>query len=535
MEQRIAVYLRLSLEDVDLRTNRSKDESNSVGNQRLLIRNFIAKRGKLSKLPVSEFCDDGFTGTNFDRPQFQTMLELVKGGEISCVIVKDLSRFGRNYLEVGDYLEHIFPFLGVRFIAVNDSYDSDDYIGATGGMDIAFRNLIHQKYSQDLSEKVKSAMHMKMAKGKYVNHAPFGYMKSPHDKHRIIPDPATAPIVRAIFDEVIAGRTTTEVAADLNARRVPTPIECREWKERVTLEGRRPIWNHRTILRIIRELKYTGAMVNHTRENKHIRDKNQRRVPPSEWIITEGMHEGIVSKEEFDEANSMISTMSGGKKKPRDFTDRVYYCGHCGRKLRKSVNYNRYFACETSLYQPDAECGNYRWEQTALETVVLEAYKGQLLLLEKRLEQVRKKEKKNVALDFVSELHRLDKALETCNAEKLQRYEQYRSGEISKDAFIELKAKLMDKAKNLEEDRCEIEKQRVLHQQTSLESEMLAGAIENVMECVDTDETLKMQMYADIERVRIFSNDEIKIQWKFEDWFADDADSASEYERPNAK
>ncbi len=145
MENYLAVYLRLSQDDVDIKTNALKDESDSIHSQRLLIKRYINDQTDLRQLPVIEFVDDGYTGTNFDRPKLQEMLSMVRSGRITCIIVKDLSRFGRNYLEVGDYLEHIFPFLNVRFIAVNDHYDSNSYIGTTGGIDVAFRNLIYQR------------------------------------------------------------------------------------------------------------------------------------------------------------------------------------------------------------------------------------------------------------------------------------------------------------------------------------------------------------------------------------------------------
>ena len=154
----LALYLRLSQEDEAAR-GKLKDESNSIHSQRLLLRQYVKEHEDLACLPIREFVDDGFSGTNFDRPQFQQMMAQVKAGEVGCILVKDLSRFGRNYLEVGDYLEHIFPFLGVRFIAVNDHFDSQEYVGMTTGIEVAFRNLVYQRYSQDLSEKVKSAMH----------------------------------------------------------------------------------------------------------------------------------------------------------------------------------------------------------------------------------------------------------------------------------------------------------------------------------------------------------------------------------------
>lgn len=519
MEQKIAIYLRISLEDVDL--GRNKDESNSVGNQRILIRNYIARSSELSVMPDIEFCDDGYTGTNFERPQFQAMIDLVKAGKISCVIVKDLSRFGRNYLEVGDYLEHIFPFLGVRFIAINDNFDSSDYIGVTSGIDIAFRNLIHQKYSQDLSDKVRTAMRMKMVKGKYVNHPPYGYMKSSQDKHQIIPDPETAPVVREIFEAVMAGRTTREIAVSLNLRQVPTPMVYKGWKERRELAGRLQFWNHRTILRIIKDLKYTGAMVNHKCENRNIRDKSQQRLPQSEWIITEGMHEGIVTKEEFQAAGEAIRKVMKGVRKTPKSLNRVFYCGHCGRKLRKSCNVNEYLACDTLLYQPDAVCGGYRWKAQDLESVLMEAYKRQLLILGNKLKEVYAEKGKEEPVDIVSRLHLIEKQLNVLKQEKLQRYEEYRAGQISKDGFLKCKAEILEKMVRLETKKTEAEQQLALHQQTNVKNENMVAVLAATTSAANvSDKELRTQMYGDIDRVLIFSNEDIKIQWKFADLYA---------------
>ena len=158
MKKQVAIYLRLSQEDLYKGTNTIKDNSNSIILQRLLINRYLDQTPDLCGLPRLEFCDDGFSGTNFKRPNFERMIDCVKDGEISCIVVKDLSRFGRDYLEVGDYLEHVFPFLGIRFLSVNDHYDSVKHKGRTIGMDVAFRNLIYDYYSKDLSKKVKTAM-----------------------------------------------------------------------------------------------------------------------------------------------------------------------------------------------------------------------------------------------------------------------------------------------------------------------------------------------------------------------------------------
>ena len=171
MAEKLAAYYRTSLEDFN-RAHGLADQSQSIGNQRKVIMEYLHGSEELSGCSVLEFIDDGLTGTNTDRPQFQAMIEAARRGEVSCIVVKDLSRFGRNYLDVGDYLEHIFPFLGVRIVAVNDGYDSQNYIGMTGGMDVAFRNFMYENYSRDLSIKVRSAMQARMKDGRFVNHVP---------------------------------------------------------------------------------------------------------------------------------------------------------------------------------------------------------------------------------------------------------------------------------------------------------------------------------------------------------------------------
>ena len=198
MPKAVALYLRLSQEDVDIRRNAAKDESNSISAQRSLITRHINEIPDICDLPRLEFCDDGFSGTNFSRPDFQRMIDLTKQGEIGCIVVKDLSRFGRDYLEVGDYLEHIFPFLGIRFISVNDHYDSSAHDGKTVGMDITFRNLIYDYYSKDLSSKVKTAMRSKQEKGEFITCFTYGYKPSPENKHKMVIDEPAAEIVREI-------------------------------------------------------------------------------------------------------------------------------------------------------------------------------------------------------------------------------------------------------------------------------------------------------------------------------------------------
>lgn len=210
-------YRRLSVED-----DRHRDR-HSLENQENIILDFLKTHPDIRLVEV--YTDNGETGTKFDRPGIKRVLELVRQRKVAAILVKDLSRFGRNYKEVGSYLEQVFPFLGVRFISVNDGYDSNEYIGSTGGLDIACKALVHDLYSRDISRKVKSSRYARLRRGDYFcSVAPYGYVKSSEDKHRLVIDPPAAKVVRRIFDMTLAGFCTTEIARTLNLEDVPSPL-----------------------------------------------------------------------------------------------------------------------------------------------------------------------------------------------------------------------------------------------------------------------------------------------------------------------
>ncbi|WP_286081493.1 recombinase family protein, partial [Parablautia intestinalis] len=197
--KKTAMYIRLSDEDNNV-DGIVKAESNSVAAQRILIRDYMQRNNLPVPADALEYVDDGFSGTNFQRPAFRRMMDDAKSGKIGCIIVKDFSRFGRDHLETGNYLERIFPLLGIRFISVNDQFDSEDCMGMTGGMSVALKNIINSMYSRDLSKKVKSAMGTRAARGEYMGaFAPYGYLKNPENVHQLIPDKEAAEVVRMIF------------------------------------------------------------------------------------------------------------------------------------------------------------------------------------------------------------------------------------------------------------------------------------------------------------------------------------------------
>lgn len=516
MPKAIALYLRLSQEDVDIRRNDAKDESNSISAQRILVERYIDENADLSNLPRIEFCDDGFSGTNFSRPDFQRMIDLAKQGEIGTIIVKDLSRFGRDYLEVGDYLEHIFPFLGIRFISVNDHYDSFNHDGKTAGMDITFRNLIYDYYSKDLSAKVKTAMRSKQDKGEFITCFTYGYKPSPENKHKMIIDEPAAEIVREIFDAIIAGKTTSEVAANLNARGIPTPNEYKKVRRR---EDTEPQWTHPRITYMIRNIKYTGVMTNHTRESRFIRDKNQRRVPMSEWIIHPDAHEAIIPREKWEQANEMLRNPKKVSRSVLEQPDRVYYCAHCGRKLRKTYGLDQYYSCVSAKYHHESECSGIRLKRSEMEEILVEALRAQINFI-KQLQETKKKEKVSPSVELYRAIAQLEKELEQLRSKKLERYEAYRSGEISREQFVTVKDQITKQTDELTVKKEQLERDyKALIQAKQNEANAKAEVSQAEKVLADIDAGLREHLYEAIEQVIVSSNNEIEIKWVFADVF----------------
>jgi len=520
MTQHLAAYSRTSLEDYG-KAHLLIDQSYSIVSQRSIINNYVADHPDLAKFPIVEYIDDGFTGTNFDRPRFQEMLAAVRRGEVACIVMKDLSRLGRSYLEVGDYLDRMFPSLNVRFIAVTDRYDSNDFLGMTSGMDVAFRNFIYDTYSKDLSVKVRSAMRTRMENGKFVNHTPYGYMKSPADKHLMIPDPQTAPVVQQIFKAIIAGKSTSEVAKSLNAQEIMTPLQYKEHRIKPTCQNRKLLWSHTNVLNILHNLKYTGAMVNHTRESRHLRDKNQRRTAPDEWIITENAHEALVSTEEFVAANDMLRNPKTPSQKRPPSIDRVFFCGQCGRKLQKTYGTDAYFSCSTPKYQDDCSCSKSRYSKADLEAILLPAYRVQLSLLGVQASHHVDRNKSMDAHSYIKKMARIEKSIAACDTQKLSLFEAYHSDTIDLEVFLERKKALSDQQAQLQAEYKNAETEYAEKKQEFERSQEESRLIDEYLtgQSLPNDKALE-KMYEAIDRVTIYGADEIEIRWKFDDLFS---------------
>lgn len=287
---RAALYTRLSREDGD------KPESDSIANQRSLLEDFAARQPDLQV--IGQYSDDGFTGTNFQRPDFQRMIADIEAGKINCVIVKDLSRFGRDYINSGRYLERWFPEHGVRFLAINDHIDSEN---GPYDMLLPFKNVFNEQYARDISNKVKSAMQSKQRQGQFIGaFASYGYRKDPEDHNKLLIDPCAAAVVQRIFDLYEQGNGKIRIAKLLNEEGIPCPSEYKKLNGERYHNGQKlgktTYWTYSTIHRMLKNQMYIGNM-EQGRAPRQIMHGRAKQLDRSQWTVVEGTHEPIISRD----------------------------------------------------------------------------------------------------------------------------------------------------------------------------------------------------------------------------------------------
>lgn len=518
----LAFYIRLSEEDADLKSS-GKAESNSVTNQRKLLRDYYEQHTELCEYEVVEFCDDGYTGTNFDRPQFMLMMEQIRRREIQAIMVKDLSRFGRDYLEVGAYLELILPLFGTRFISANDNFDSDNFIGTTGGLELALRNLINGLYSRDLSVKVRSANKTRSRRGEYWGGSAFyGYRLDPKDKHHLLVDQETAPVVVRIFEECIAGRTAAQIARALNDDGIPSPASYKEkngefYNGRILEEN--PIWVACTVLRIIKDERYTGKMISNKRETVGISTGKMRALPRSEWIIVEDAHEAIISQSIFSEADasrrSRIKTVNQNTAGER--ADNLFVCGYCGRKLQKSKGKVTHLFCLKAGVSSNADCTRLHEPIETLQSSVLEVVKMLAKTLAEKAVQVKANANREEPL-LEKKAAMLKRTLQRAQNSKLDLYEEYRNGRMTRDKFI---AAQEERQTAIDSMRDELAATEAMITKLRAGKEKAAVLEADAKGIQLLNEYRPKELRKLIEKVRVYENGRIEIDFRCHDDFTE--------------
>lgn len=474
-KRRVAFYIRLSDADEEVKAG-TKDESNSITGQRKLLYSFIKGKEEFTGFEILEYFDDGYSGTMFNnRAEFQRLIQDAEYGRFECIIVKDFSRFGRDYLEVGNYLEFVFPAMGMRFISVNDNYDSDRNFGVTGGMDVAYKNLIYQLYSMDLSRKVKSARRTRNLSGEYTAaFVCYGYKKDPKDKHKLIIDEEAAKVVVEIFSLIIAGYNTSEVARILNERKIPTRVQ-NQWKngtKYVPVHNKGDyVWDNTEILAIVQNEQYKGIMIQNKCEvvgfgdNKKIRKRDKK-----DWSIVENAIPRIVSDEVFNEANERIMSQSRGVEKGKKKSQiNLFICPYCGRKLVNSgaLKYNPKLICPKRRMLRESECQKIIMLRSEAQDKVLEITKEicNTLIQDEELKTVSKNEEKVISNeDLIRELRaEYDRISNTT----VSYYQSYREGKYSKEEYVKLRTTNQELMEDLENQISDLQEKEAIQQPKS--------------------------------------------------------------------
>ena len=425
----IALYIRLSLED-------EKYDSMSIENQQNLLREKAMSLPEYSNSEVKEFIDNGYTGTNFERPAFQQLLELVKEGKISTILVKDLSRLGRNSLETSYFIERVFPIYRVRFIAVSDCFDSAEHKGDTGGIELAFKCLINECYSRDMSIKSKTAKLARMKRGEYQSKiCPYGYQKGADG--RLVPDEETADNVCRIFEWAASGFNATQIAQKLYEMKIPTPGEVKVMRGSKTHDVSRVngVWCVSTVLRILEDERYTGMYVINKRHSVEIGSTHVRLNDESEWIKIPDHHEPLVSRELFERAKSNIHKFKLPNKKNHDFLLRgKVYCGCCDHAMYLSNG--RIYKCRYSEALPVMTCYGLKIRKTELENIVFQTINAQAQCVF-GVEDLKLDTISNSALQ-----EELENKLRNLQDNKRKLYEQFVLGELDAETYKSKKAEL---------------------------------------------------------------------------------------------
>lgn len=522
----LACYLRVSDEDFDLKQNVLKDESTSISAQRRLIHSYIESKPELKQMNIREFLDDGYSGTNFERPAIQEIFQLVSEGRIGAIIVKDMSRFGRNYIETGCYIEQVFPLIGIRFIAINDAFDSSEYVGNTPGLEMAFKNIFYDYYSKDLSAKVKSIKRIQQKRGDFVAaKPPYGYIISPADRHKLEVDPESAEVVKDIFRLTLSGWKPVKIAQWLNKLLIPTPaqrlhklygFQCGGFTEDQLMSG---FWKPVQITKILQDETMTGATVNNRVQVKGVGSRKFKRQKPEDHVVVRDTHEAIIDRDTFLQAATIIrnrkTVRTENRKKNENLFYQKVYCGHCGCKLKHEVH-TRHSRIDAICYCPHARpsgggtCNLHSIKDEFLKEQVLRPLQVQVQLILDRQMPLPKSDKEKLQ----SRLRTISRLLEQNKCKVPRLYEEYRSGDISKEQFVKQKNAISSVSNELNLERSEIEEKLY-----AIESAQKKNESESLLEITRLETLTQNAVNLFVNKVVVNSPDSIEITWKSKDLF----------------
>lgn len=510
----VAIYIRLSREDGD------KEESDSVGNQRKLLTEYVNKQDDFILYDV--YIDDGFTGTNFNRPDFQRMIADIEDGKVNCVIVKDLSRFGRDYIDTGRYLERVFPELGVRFISVTDNIDS---IKQAYDMLLPIKNIFNEQYARDISNKIQATVKSKQKAGEFIGaFTSYGYKKSPVNKNKLVIDEYAADVVRRVFSMYLQGIGKQSIAKALNAEGILCPSEYKKLNGENYKNCNRlkttSYWTYSTIKIMLQNEMYIGNMVQ-GKKHQRMRSK-QRMVDKENWIRVENTHEPIIDRDTWDKVQKLLT------KKHRDIdleTNKNIFagfikCGDCGRAMMKnfwrkadgSKSYS--FYCGTYKRSGKDYCSPHTLPFQVLNDIVLGDLKAIVRSVEDLQELVKKQSltASRIKKSADTELVKLKAELERVKKLKKSIYEDYKDELISKDEYFSYREDYGQK-ENLYAKQ--IEALEAKKKDNVTEDIFQTPWLRRLLELKDIEELDRDIVVEMIDEIIVYENRKIKIRYNF--------------------
>ena len=538
-----AMYLRLSREDSDSGANADsgsegeKDgafraESNSIGSQRELVRSYIREQEDIELFDC--YADDNYSGSNFDRPEFKRLISDIEAGRVNCVIVKDLSRFGRDYIETGRYLDKVFPSLGVRFIAITDHYDSFSADAGERNIVLPVKNFINDSYCRDISTKVKTQLDVKRRSGECLAaFAVYGYRKVPEEKNKLFVDEYAAEIVRRIFEWKIQGMAVAAIAEKLNSLHILPP---KEYKKSMGINYRggfpgsiSPKWSSATVKRVLTNETYLGHLLQGRTERINYKVKKCVEKPREEWVRVEDAHEPIISLDDFAIVQNLLKAdgrVSPERKEISPFVG-LLFCGDCREQMVRRVNRYKgqervYYICSTK--NRGEGCSRHSIQETSLKSLaatVIRQYANRFLEQERLFEHAKACEDSlrgaaghKIEDIYTTEIIRLRKEQDRYLSLCAGLHEDLRSGVITREEFDRLHDGFEKKAEYLAAAE---EKQRQLVGGMFKAGVINAARLSALRETLELKEIDRYTLASLVKRIWVYEEKRVEIEFYFTD------------------
>lgn len=516
-----AIYLRLSRDDEDI-DGSAKRESDSISSQRELARSFVREQPDMELFDI--YIDDGYSGANFDRPDFKRMMADIENGNVNCVVVKDLSRFGRDYIEAGRFIQKTFPAFSVRFIAITDHYDSLTADQSTTSLVIPVKNFVNDSYCQDISERVKSHQRVKREKGKFIGaFAVYGYQKDHEDKNKLVIDEYAAKIVKNIFTWKLDGMSNLAIANRLNENGIFSPLEYKKsYGEHYSTGFQAGIvskWSAVAVKRILTNEIYTGMMVQGKREKVNYKVDKILEKPESEWFKVEGTHEAIISKEDYQNVQRLlkVDTRAGkGKEKAHMFSG-LLFCGDCKEPMVRRINRYKgtekiYYICSTR--NRSEGCSRHSISEADLKKVVFRIIQSQIELLidvNRQMQYLQTKEMNfEDVVGFDKEITRLRNEQEKYLELRAGLYEDLKTGIITQTDFKNFSAIY---------EKQYVETEKALTRQEDMLKKLFYNGVQSGVKLERLKETMQITtldrdtLLAFVDRIEVYEEKKVSVQF----------------------